>query len=800
MIASDTRADGATKVWIPWVCWGAWSVLVLGRYYAQLWDSFRHPSDLSAIAISACRQTLYCAVIGAAMSLLTAVAFRVWRVARTRLHRRATPAALTAAGAFAIIWAREHSRVVAALATVHLPHAPAIGEAAARAANGICGALLVALASYTLGRFVVASIRLNSLSTWERRVVVLTLGAGALSMSSLALALTGLYRPFTVALLIGGVLVVGALVSAARRDRGGADAPEEARRSVGPVGLDKAWFVLAFLALSFGLVGALAPETEYDALWYHLNVPRLWLEAGRPIDLLQEFPSLYPFTWELVYGAGLTMGGVVAAKLLHFGCLLVLSATAVLASRRYSPACSPYVVVALLVTAPTVLWESTTAYNDLALAMFASLACYALARYAETAHRPWLAVAGLEFGFAAATKHLGLVLLAAALAVLTWEWLRRCVPFARLARVIAIVTVIAIVLPLPWYIRAWHYSGNPFFPELYGLFGGGPSARWNVATERGLDAFKAHFGMGRGVWSLIRLPWDATVHAALFGGSFGPLWLVLIPACVIGRRGDRALTLLAVGALAYMAVWASPLSSFQMRFLVPAAAALAILGAEGWRRLVTAHVDVTPKPRRIAAVALLTIAFLDLPPFITLHEADRVRYSGWLTHVLRTAPVAVVTGRESEMQYLTRSVPSYAVWQYANSHLPADASVLTFTEGDNLYAQRTRYPEDAALMRRAVWEATSDADVFDTLHRLGIEYVIFNRRQLPQLRSYGLRLADDRIQRACATLYDDGRYRLCRLPPASDPSAVTSRAASGALPGRAHLNDLRNTWTMKPRG
>ncbi|NIV28439.1 MAG: hypothetical protein GWN58_02655, partial [Anaerolineae bacterium] len=39
------------------------------------------------------------------------------------------------------------------------------------------------------------------------------------------------------------------------------------------------------------------------------------------MDPIAEYISLYPMTWELIFGAGLALGGPTAAKLLHFACL-----------------------------------------------------------------------------------------------------------------------------------------------------------------------------------------------------------------------------------------------------------------------------------------------------------------------------------------------------------------------------------------------------------------------------------------------------------------------------------------------
>jgi 4-amino-4-deoxy-L-arabinose transferase-like glycosyltransferase len=763
---------------LAWIAWACWAFVVVYRGYVQLWRALRHPMDVAVLVGEAARQTLYCAVIGGAAVVSTAAIVLIWRIVRKRTGDRALAPALLATAALSLLWFHGQTVFVTSLSAVHAPDLPALGEAVARSASGLCGAAFIVLASWAVGDLVVAALGLAQASPEERHIVALTLGFGALSMCSAAAAWAGVYRPSTVALIIAVFLAAGATTQAVKRRRSAAE-PTTAEPltawSAKPSGLNTMWLLLVFLALSFAFVGALAPETEYDALWYHLNLPRLWLDAGRPVDVVQEYPSLYPMTWELVYGAGLAMGGAIAAKLMHFVCLLVLAPTVAMAWRLYAPSCSPWVAVGLLVTAPTVLWEATTAYDDLAIAMFASVACYTLARYVATGHSSWLIASAIEFGLAASTKHLGLVVLTAAVAALVWDYRRRQVAFRHVARTALTLGVVAIALPLPWYARAWYGSGNPFFPELYGVFGGGPETRWDVVANRGLTAYKAHFGLGHGPAALARLPWDATVHAALFGGSFGPLWLILIPGCLLGWRKGRGAALVAIGLLVYIALWASPMSSFQLRFLVPVAGALALLAADGWRRVILEADDVPLALRRTAGIALLVVACLQLPPFTALQEVDRVQYQGWLTHVMRAVPAGVEIGRESEAQYLARILPSSSVWQYANAHLPGDAAVLTFTEGDNLYSDRTRFPYDSVLARPAIWTATSDDDVLTTLQWLGIEYVIFNRRLLPELASGHLPIAGERLQRACTTLYEDRRYRLCRLA-------------------------FRNMWTNRPRG
>lgn len=781
-----------------WVSWATWAAIVLSWYFGQLWRTAQQPSVLWALAAGGLYETLKCLVIGGAALLAILAAVRAWRALQHAVGVRAVPLTLLAIGPCAYPWFVARHQFETALSAIRTGAFPALGEAIARGGSGVIGAFLVALAALLLGRGVLAAFRLTDASGIERLLMALGFGFGALSYVSLALAAADIYHPTSVALLLTLIIIgaaIAAWVSPPRARVSANETPQASKPSYGR--LEAAWLAIAFVACCFALVAAFAPETEYDALWYHLYLPRLWLEAGHTVDVVQEFPSLYPLTWELVFGAGLVVGGTIAAKLLHACCLAIITITLLAAGRRYASSSTALVAIGLLLTTPTVLWEAGTAYVDLALAMYVCLGSYALARFLETSNRAWLIAAGLQFGFGAATKHLGLIALGIAAGILMWALWQRTRSARAIISAAAVLVIIGVAIPVPWYVRSCYASGNPFFPELYALFGGGPPTRWDAANERGLAAFKAHFGVHQGIVSLLRLPWDVTVHSAFFGGALGPLWLLLVPLAFTRRARLRNRGVIAVATLAYVAVWASPISSDQMRFLIPVLAGLALLGAEGWRAIMEA--SATSRYLRIAtAVLLLGVAFLNLPPWMAVHEADRHATTGWLTHVLRASPTGVVTGRESEDRYLARTLPSYAAWQYANSHLPADAVVLTFIGGDHLYSRRARIPYDSVLARSAVWTAKGEADVSRALQRLGVRYVLFDKRVLPQLEAQGLPIAGAGVQRACVTLYQDSRVRLCQFGVFSGGVSASPFTARGET--RDQLTVLRNACVSNPRG
>ena len=634
-------------------------------------------------------------------------------------------------------------------------------EAAGRGVLAIAAAAGSVLAAWTLGQRL-SKWFLNGLFTESREALVFQLAIGftSLSYALFALACVGLYRRP----VVGGIVMPLAAV-------GCVSAPRPLMRALRsfsiPQRADMAFVVCVSAAVACGLIAVLAPETEYDALWYHLYLPVRWLAAGRPVDLIEDYISLYPLAWEMLYGGAMALGGPVAAKALHFVCLPLVAVTTSLLTTQLFPRASPWVAAALVVTAPTILWESTTAYVDLALAWYLALAVYALVRYDTSQDCRWIVVGAVVMGMALGIKHLGLVALAITSIILAFRE-TRIATSRDAARTVIVFAAIALAIASPWYVRAYVASGNPVFPEMYSVFGATPETRWSPDAERSLRRFKDHFGRSRTAAHLATLPWHVTIHGASYGGTFGPLFLILVPAAASWRRRTRAPAgwVLLAGAAAYIAVWASPISSFQLRFLVPVVPLLAVAGAQGAARIGEVA-DATLRHGGAAVGAVIVVLLvMNLPPAIEWHERDRVGWSGWLTHVVRGLPVAVVVGVEKEDAYLARVVPSYRAWRFIDTMLPRSSRVLSFSGGDNLYSDRSRISSDAIVAHEATWgtEAGEERVAVRALTQLGITHVLFDKRQFETGSVRTIAVGTAQMQRCClALVYEDDRFSLYEI-------------------------------------
>src|SRR5688572_12947387 len=138
-------------------------------------------------------------------------------------------------------------------------------------------------------------------------------GFGVLMYLSLGLAAVDRYTEGAVVTVLVLALLGGAVGLWRRgwspRDAARRIAASRPRVARGLLDGPQVWQGVAVVAVLFAFVGAIAPESEFDALWYHLNLPKLALAEGHLVDLPHEYVSLFPLNWEFVFGAGLAVSG-----------------------------------------------------------------------------------------------------------------------------------------------------------------------------------------------------------------------------------------------------------------------------------------------------------------------------------------------------------------------------------------------------------------------------------------------------------------------------------------------------------
>jgi len=520
-------------------------------------------------------------------------------------------------------------------------------------------AFLFTLAGGGLGRRL---LRGESLAApGERIAVQAALGWGVMGLAMLGLGVAGLYYPAMI-----WALTVLALILLWRDVRGWLADWVLALRAVwspGRFGLLASLFV--WLTLSLGLLRALAPPTMWDALVYHLTLPKLYAQAhGVRIDADILFTGMPQLT-EMLYTAATLMRGAVAAQTLgwFFGMIVVLGLTA---------HTSELLGERMGVLAPTILFSSFTlaielawAYGDLFLVLVALALVIVLRQWRLDRPGRWLWLAGVLGGLAVGCKYTGvLVPLAGAALIASQSFWGERQRLGVVGRDVALFAGITFAVFLPWLIKNWVFSGSPTYPLLIPAGHMDALRQWFYARPES--------GERNPLWAallFLRATFLGVQSANDYDATLGPLFVVLLLALGFGWRGldDRVrgrLRPLVVFALAAYAGWMlltfTSSTALQARFFFPAFPVLAILsvaGVEALASLDTASLRVSVILRAALVLVLSLSALENLIAFAA------------------RSPLAYLVGAQSAADYRAASLGMYVAAIDRINALPAGSRV-----------------------------------------------------------------------------------------------------------------------------
>lgn len=341
----------------------------------------------------------------------------------------------------------------------------------------------------------------------------------------------------------------------------------------------------------------------FDALSYHLQLPREWLEIGRITPLVHNVYSFLPSYMEGAYthlgamrggAAGGTVGGNDSGMLAGLGmtlisCQLLHAAITLLAAGLVGRCCDAIAGMAdlddrarsasrmagwaLTLVTPWSIVVGSQAYNEMGVIAFGAAAMLVAMRM-SLAPLGRAAMCAFFVGMACCCKPTalfmvgpvaGLILLARAPMRLWW-------------RIAAVGAIVGTLTLLPWLVRNGAHGGNPVFPQFASLLG---HAHWtNEQVARYAAAHHSDLSVFRRVALLV---WPETgdpatpdvlvqrglMHAQFFG--FLPLVALALGGTLMSRWRRRLFTpaaLLATGFVVQILAWLF-LTHLQSRFLIP---------------------------------------------------------------------------------------------------------------------------------------------------------------------------------------------------------------------------------------
>ena len=405
--------------------------------------------------------------------------------------------------------------------------------------------------------------------------------------------------------------------------------------------------LLLIFQVIVNLIGALGPELAFDALWYHLTLPKLYLLHRSiyhiPGGLL--YYSDMPKLGEMLYTGVLSFGNEILAKLIHYFFGILISVALYRFSRKFFNRIISLLIVVIFYSNLVVDWESITAYIDLIRTFFEFLALWGLISWYESQKSRWLVVSGIMIGFAITTKLLAIgsffILLVIFIIVSVSkrnslkEILYGCFKFA----------FCAFIIPLPWFAFSYIHTGNPFYPfftKTYEVSASSPNPL-RVFTDL----------------------WNLFIHSA---DPISPIYLIFLPLIfVLSSKMKKEIKIIIWYSGLSLVLWYFTPRTGGGRFILPYLPAFSIIcGATYSEILKRTGIEW----KYLSKILLFTIVFVALVS---------IGYRG----IANQRYLPVIFGQEIKAQFLSHNLnfrfgDFYDIDNYFGTHIKPTDTVLLY--------------------------------------------------------------------------------------------------------------------------
>ncbi len=365
--------------------------------------------------------------------------------------------------------------------------------------------------------------------------------------------------------------------------------------------------ILAFV----NLIGALGPELSFDALWYHLTIPKIFIQNHSIFFVKGNlfYYSLLPKLGEMLYIPSLMFGNETLAKLTQWIFGILTSLVIYKISRKYFDEKISFFAVLIFYSCLVVSWESSVAYIDLIRTFFEAMGLLGFLNWYETKDRKWLIESAVMIGFALSSKFLAFGTLPIFF-LLFFIFDKDKITGIKNGLIFAFI---AVLTASPWFVFSFLQSGDPFYP-MFSL---------NV-----LDSFSEQF-------SLIKAPLDIFNLFFRSADPISPIYIILLPLIFIYfKKFTKEFKIIALYCIFGLIVWFLLPRTGGGRLILPYLPAFSVLSIA----LITQIKNINLKKYLYSLIILIC--------FITIF------YRG----VANLRFVPVILGIESKNEFLSKNL------------------------------------------------------------------------------------------------------------------------------------------------
>lgn len=578
-------------------------------------------------------------------------------------------------------------------------------------------ASLVLFVASGLGRLLISSFKLSSWTFLERAILELPLGLAVIGYAEFGFGLVGWLKPIHQMILLAVFSIIAFKPGTVFIGEGLAELRSFPRTWRGFSRFMKLFFIIGCIALLLALLVCFTPPYDYDGLMYHLQGPRLFLEAGRIIPIPENWFTFYPAAWEMVYMLGMGLGSDIFARLIAFSTLLIFLLATYSFGKRFLPSPGGWLSAAMVMGVPMMLAWGGFAYIDLAWSLFQFLAVGLFLIWVESRSEKLLILAGMMQGLALGTKYSAFTGAAIIGLGILWFCLRTKNPnqtyFRRIVTPILKFGIPALLVSSPWYLKNWIWTGNPVFPFYFVQQMIDP-AGLKITME-----YLSSFGTGRSFLDYLLLPFtlftkfDQFSTFTVFGDYPNPVFLCSFAYPMIRKKIKHNRILLdglTIMTALFGVAWA--FSSQQSRFLMPLFPGLGIITS-------AVILNLQVKGLRLNWSKIISIGLVGGMLICSL--VLMVYYFELIK------PYKVIFGSQSKSEFLSIFVNDFQANEFINTELPENALVFLPWDGRGYYCDGKCLPDIGQANWTALIQRTENTgEVSAWMQSKGITHLLIS--------------------------------------------------------------------------
>lgn len=414
---------------------------------------------------------------------------------------------------------------------------------------------------FLLGNRLLLSLSFHSV--WESATYSIILGMGITAYLVFFVGLAGWLYPWVIAILAIGILAavlfthpnLSTTLALLRR------------RTREKAAVDKISLLLSGSLIIIGITGsllALYPPTGWDAIEYHLAAAKIYVQSNAIVFTPYLRYPVSPQLNQMLFTLMLLVSDDISAQLVQYTFYILIATLIFAFGKKYLSGWTGLFAALLWLGYPAAIEVNHIAYIDLGLVLFGTAGLFAFIHYLEQHDTKWLLLSAVMLGFAACVKYPALFWVLLCGISTLWIAVR-----TRSIRPPLLFGLVIVAVILPFYLRNYYYSGNPFFPYLHSIFGG---RIWEAVDFNELDIEQASFGVPKTLSGFLQLPGSLINEPLKFqsaGRAFHPVnYVFLIVGLALGIIRPR-LRKLIVFAVSYTLFWF--FTPQVLRYLLPAA-------------------------------------------------------------------------------------------------------------------------------------------------------------------------------------------------------------------------------------